>query len=121
MFVRRLEIMELADADIPWAIAMPKETVEAWVLGDEASINEVTDAATPPSRPEALWGAKQDPTSNHPKQVLTRLVGKRLSTEGFARAGSVALPSRLCVSCPESFIPFSKEVADFSGLPPCTP
>jgi len=49
------------------------EMLEAWLLADP----EVCDPTLLPSRsPDSLWGKKDDPRSNYPKQVLRRLVLK---------------------------------------------
>lgn len=112
---------DLAGSDVPWAIAMPKETVEAWILGDEGSMAAVAPDVQRPANPEGLWGAPHDSASNHPKQVLARLAGGTLSQDDYDQAGAHALPSRLCTSCPSSFRPFADEVAAITGRFPCTP
>lgn len=118
---RRRLTADLEGSDIPWAVAMPKATLEAWILGDSHSLATVAPGASAPRQPESLWGSPHDPGSNHPKQVLTRLAGRRLDQADYDQAGSAARPNRLCTTCPESFVPFTEEIATFSGRPPCTP
>jgi len=112
---------DLAGSDVAWAIAMPKATVEAWILGDEESLEAVAPGARRPTHPESLWGAPHDASSNHPKQTLVRMSGRPVSQEDYDKAGLRALPSRLCTSCPSSFQPFAHEVAAITGMLPCTP
>ncbi len=53
------------------AVGVAREMIEAWLLADP----ELCSPDQLPKRPpDALWGAKKDPASNHPKRVLERLV-----------------------------------------------
>lgn len=118
---RRALATDLANDDIPWAIAMPKATVEAWLLGDSGSRAAIGVPGLQRTSPESLWGNQHDPTSNHPKQVLRRLTAGELRQDHYDAGGAAAQPSRLCTTCPESFRPFAIEVAAVSDRPACTP
>jgi hypothetical protein len=53
--------------------ATPCRMTEAWALGDPAALASVArKGATPPSKPEKLWGDETNVNSNHPKCVLRR-------------------------------------------------
>lgn len=122
-FVRRqAELVQyLEGQDLPFAVAVAKETVESWVMGDPAAVGAIENAVEPPFNPEQLWGKPADPVSNHPKKVLGRLVGRNPNREDFAAAGGAARPSQLCQQCPQSFRPFADQISSFSGHLPCTP
>lgn len=53
------------------AVGVAREMIEAWLLADPALCSP---ALLPKRPPDALWGAKRDPSSNHPKRVLERIV-----------------------------------------------
>jgi hypothetical protein len=95
--------------------ATPCRMIEAWALGDTAAVAENAggDAARVdvPSRPETLWGAEQDPASDHPKCVLRRVLGREASAEVFEALAEAADAATLRRCCPESFAPFADEVA----------
>jgi len=55
------------------AVGIAREMIEAWLLADPALCSP---DQLPKRPPDALWGAKQDPSSNHPKRVLERIVLK---------------------------------------------
>ncbi|WP_395156253.1 hypothetical protein [Ilumatobacter sp.] len=119
---RRAELVQyLQGQGMPFAVAVAKETVEAWVMGDPAAVAAIEPDVAPPPKPEHLWGKPKEPDSDHPKQFLRRLVDRNPDREDFAAAGEAALPSQLCQRCPESFKPFADEISSFSGHLPCTP
>ncbi len=96
----------------PTALAVPVATTEAWALADPDVVRKhavVKDAALKKS-PELLWGAPHDPTSNHPKCLLQRLLGK---PAGAAVQAELAAAMDLQVArkrCPRSLEPFLAEV-----------
>lgn len=84
-------------------------TIEAWVLGDPAAVDEVRagrggDVGVP-AHPEDCWGAPHDPSSGHPKQVLHRVFGGTLHGEDYADVGARADPDIVATSCPQGFAP----------------
>jgi hypothetical protein len=56
------------------AIGVAREMIEAWLLADPALCPPEDLPRRPPDR---LWGEKRTADSNHPKQVLRRLVLER--------------------------------------------
>jgi hypothetical protein len=65
----------VTDEELPArsAVGVAREMLEAWLLADPALCSP---AHLPKRPPDALWGAKHDPASNHPKRVLERIVLK---------------------------------------------
>ena len=122
-FARRsAELVQyLQGQDLPFAVAVAKQTIEAWVMGDPSAVAAIETGVAPPTKPENLWGKPSEPDSNHPKQFIRRLVDRNPNREDFAAAGAAALPSQLCQQCPESFRPFADQISSFSGHLPCTP
>jgi hypothetical protein len=119
---RRAELVQYLDRqELPFAVAVAKETIEAWVMGDPSALGVIEKSASAPPKPEQLWGKPTDQHSNHPKQVLRRLAKRSPNRSDFAAAGAVAKPSQLCERCPDSFTPFAKEISKVSGRLPCTP
>ena len=104
-----------------YAIAMPRTTIEAWAMADDAALRSVDDGITAPSQPENLWGKPKDPGSNHPKNYLTRLLGERPDRQLLAGIAANSLPSAMCATCPDGFRPFSNEMSENTGHLPCTP
>ncbi|HNX02145.1 MAG TPA: hypothetical protein PLE33_00925 [Candidatus Cloacimonas sp.] len=67
--------------DIVIGIPMiPKAMIESWLVADENAFLKVFGKKPPkPYRhiePESLWGKKEDPNSNYPKNVLKRIVSQ---------------------------------------------
>ena len=93
----------------PFVGATPCRTVEAWALGDIATACRVAGvtAFTVPRAAEELWGKPNDPASNHPKCVLTRIFGGEVSTSHYARIASEVDLEILAAECPLSFTPFA--------------
>jgi hypothetical protein len=94
--------------------AIAHKAIEAWVLADEAAVEEAAGARltgrTPP-QPESLWGVPHDPMSNHPKQVLRRLFGGRLSRRDYSAVGAFINPVTLAQRCPIGFAPLLDQIA----------
>jgi hypothetical protein len=108
------------DGPVPFAIAMPKESIEAWALADSNAV-AAAGGAPPPNHPEELWGHSHQPDSSHPKSVLRRLFNGTLERDTYAQIAANARPSELCSRCPVSFRPFADEVSAVSGTLPCSP
>jgi hypothetical protein len=91
----------------------PCRMLEAWALGDPQAIGKVGGKTARlgevPVAPEACWGDEGDPDSNHPKCVLHRALGRRVSADDFAQIGHWAGIKSLRESCPGSFDPFARE------------
>ena len=96
----------------PAALAVPVATTEAWALADADVVRKravVKDAAVKKS-PELLWGAPHDPTSNHPKCLLQRLLGKPAGAAVQAELAAVMDLQVARKRCPRSLEPFLAEV-----------
>ncbi len=95
---------------IPTIIATPCRMIEAWALGDPDALAQVSGENIDRSvcrRPEELWGSKANPASGHPKRVLERLVGSRVSVADIAEAAALEALEK---ACPMSFWPFARAV-----------
>jgi hypothetical protein len=99
------------------AAAVPARMIEAWALADREALADLLDIdlATLDYRPpEELWGDEADPTSNHPKCVWRRTTEDQIT---HAEIGERAQPHVLERACPESFVPFARDVE--SALAQC--
>lgn len=114
-----------AAAALPVVVGLPKETLEAWLLGDAGAFERSglgSRPALPRKKTEELWGDRRDPESNHPKRVLERVVaGLTSSREGRALGKARRLlaryldPDALGEACPVSFAPFRDQVRERIG------
>jgi len=101
--------------DVRTVTGVPLRMLEAWALGDPAAITAAGgDASKVPPRPETLWGAKRNPSSNYPKHALARALGASPSdgtdADTFATLAAHADPDVIARSCPVSFGPFLADV-----------
>lgn len=68
---RRAELDRgFADCPLPHAHSVAKEMLESWLLADPEALSPVVVTLSKP--PENIWGAKRDPQSEYPKNVLRR-------------------------------------------------
>jgi len=105
----------VADADhVRRAQGTPCRMIEAWALGDANALPKSADkrerSEPVPAQPELLWGAEQDPSSNHPKCVLQRVLGREASAAIFEEIATEADMRVVSKTCPESFKPFAAEL-----------
>jgi hypothetical protein len=112
---------EVRDADrVVRVKATPCRMLEAWALGDPDAIARVAGRRAKrdevPKYPERLWGAQDDPSSNHPKCVLRRALGKEADARVFEDLALEGSEETLRASCPDSFAPFADEVAAAAKL-----
>jgi Domain of unknown function (DUF4276) len=95
------------------AIGVAVETVEAWLLADEAALNAALDpdppAVTTPS-PEQLDGPAR--TETHPKTCLRQLLdrSRREVSWPYDEIAERVRLDLLAARCPEGFAPFADEV-----------
>lgn len=102
----------------PVVVGIPKETLEAWLLGDAGAFERAFGKPPNlPRAPETLWGKPRDPEGSHPKQLVKRTlreIGVRDDPVHLAEARTrlaVAIdPAALAAACPASFAPFRSEV-----------
>lgn len=100
-------------------------TVEAWALGDRAAVAETCSFAEPVELPdgkgpEELWGAPRDPSSNHPKMVLKRILGRDGTQRDLSAIAERADLKAVRKSCPLSFEPFAAELEEAAAAPGST-
>ena len=102
-------------SDVVRVKATPCRMIEAWALGDADAVATVggrgANRAEVPARPEGIWGAEDDPKSLHPKCALRRALGREADAKALQDLASEAQPEVLKQTCPESFMPFAREVA----------
>lgn len=108
-------------ADSPLRIkATPCRMIEAWALGDKEAVMSIAEKGGKPTvipaSPEDAWGDEHDPESNHPKCLLERALGRRVSAEDFAELAERSSVARLRRSWPDSFAPFAREAEATSVL-----
>lgn len=111
------DLREAKDADpdlagIATIVAVPIRMIEAWVMGDRKALANANGGALkeepPDGSPEAYWGERKNPRSDHPKWVLERAVGH----VSFAAVAEHARVAAIEESCPDSFAPFAAAVRD---------
>ncbi|MEW6282955.1 MAG: DUF4276 family protein [Candidatus Eremiobacterota bacterium] len=95
------------------ALGCPKETLEAWVLGDGSSLRGILPSANVHPNPESLNG--KPGTARHPKTVFQGLLGATPARDVFERAGRAHDLDTLAMSC-QSFKAFLDDLnAEFGG------
>jgi hypothetical protein len=111
------------DAVLPNSIKrlaiVPKEMIESWLLADVTAINSLGDGtihADQSPNPETLWGNKDDPESNYPKNYLKRNLeelGVEFSNDTYARIAENTSIETLKRRCPISFGQFCTDMQSF--------
>lgn len=106
-----------AAGDFKCVPGIPCRTIEAWALGDRAAVAELCGSAKPVElpdgkAPEDLWGKPHNPSSNHPKMVLKRILGRDGTQQDLSAIAERADPKALRESCPLSFRPFAIELEE---------
>jgi hypothetical protein len=92
---------------------------ESWLLADIVAINSVGNGnihidLSPD--PETLWGDKDDPNSNYPKNYLRRILqqlGLEANRNTYAQIAEKADIEVLKRRCPESFGRFYTDMQSF--------
>ena len=88
---------------------IPKAMIESWLLADENAYLKVFGGKPSkpplPKEPESLWGKKEDPISNYPKNFLKRIVSQfNREPEGWRYALARNSNSKtLLLKCPISY------------------
>jgi hypothetical protein len=93
--------------------AIPCRMIEAWALGDSEAVKVVADGQLGCEwrSPEELWGREADSSSEHPKCVLDRALGRRHSAADLAAIASESRLDTLEFRCPDSFAPFLRALS----------
>jgi Domain of unknown function (DUF4276) len=104
-----------AAEDLQCVPGIPCRTIEAWALGDRAAVAELCGSTEPVElpdgkAPEDLWGKPRDPSSNHPKMILKRILGRDGTQQDLSTIAERADPKAVRESCPLSFEPFAAEL-----------
>ena len=112
---------------------IPMKMIESWLMGDPAAFScafSRTEAEethknrrqgwqeTCPNQPELDWGAHDDPSSNYPKNRLTRILdvyGKTCNRETFCEIAEHSNMDTLRRTCPISFADFYEQVRKISN------
>lgn len=99
---------------------IPKAMIENWLLADEGAHAKVFQKAPSkpplPSHPEEIWGKDNDPTSNHPKCFLRRVLKQyQKISEGYLYDLALhSKPETLKQKCPVSYSSFFNEMQKIS-------
>lgn len=66
---------DLLSGEIRCIPCVPMAASESWLLSDPAAWNREASYSGKnlPPRPEAIWGARDDPTGNHPHRIFLRI------------------------------------------------
>ena len=107
------------DGRPPAILAVPIATTESWALGDADCVRDlgVTDDPALNRDPETLWGKPHEPSSNHPKCLLERVLGRAASHRVQAQIAETMDIEAAANRCPRSLRPFLYELrAANSGL-----
>jgi len=90
---------------------IPLRMLESWLLSDANAFEQAfsTNRISLPKNPELIWGDKLDPSSNHPKNYLTRVLSTihlTPSREIFCEITNYINLNTINSACPISFPPF---------------
>jgi hypothetical protein len=98
---------------------VPKEMTESWLLADVTAINSLGDGSIHVDQspnPETLWGNKDDPESNYPKNYLKQNLEKlavEYNSESCTRIAENTNIEVLKRRCPVSFGQFYTDIQYF--------
>ncbi|SPF35236.1 conserved hypothetical protein [Candidatus Desulfosporosinus infrequens] len=96
---------------------IPLKMIESWLLADEiaftACFGKPPTRPSLPRQPELIWGDENDPTSDHPKNYLKRVLeqyGEQGTIEIFICIAKNMTTDILRRKCPISFEQFYQDV-----------
>lgn len=114
--VKRNMICGFSRGTISAAIAIiPMKMIECWLLGDSQTFTALWGRDFDPKyfrSPELIWGAKDDPSSDYPKNKLHRALAEcneEPNRETYCKIADASDISQLVESCPISFGDFYKQ------------
>ncbi|MCL2244194.1 MAG: DUF4276 family protein [Treponema sp.] len=110
------EFIPLKQNGIRCLAIVPKETIESWLLADEKAFPSKPSNPKLPLKPEELWGQRNDSYSNHPKNVLLRVLNQFNlidNSDTYAQIAESADIKALESRCPISFRKFIKDTQEF--------
>lgn len=109
----RKGLQSVPDATTRAIQATPCRMLECWALADANALAELAskegDPTSVPKTPEDSWGHDADPTSNHPKCALKRVLGRDAGSDDFATLAESSDLEVVRERCPDSFVPFHDE------------
>ena len=112
---------------------IPMKMIESWLMGDPNAFSHAfpnggkkgkhkkkhqEQQESCPNQPELDWGAHDDPSSNYPKNRLTRILdvyGKTCNRETFCEIAEHSNMDTLRQTCPISFADFYEQVRKISN------
>jgi hypothetical protein len=118
----KTEFKKLTDSGFNCLVIVPKEMIESWLLADVKALNSldnISEGLLPINqspRPEGLWGPKEDPDSNYPKNYLTRALnklGREADSATYEEIAQKCNIDTLKKRCPESFGQFYNDMQTF--------
>jgi hypothetical protein len=95
---------------------VPKETIESWLLADENAYLDIPKNPALPGKPEELWGDSHNPSSNHPKCYLFRVLEQfhlENDRDTYAQIAENSDIETLKRRCPDSFGQFHTDMQTF--------
>jgi hypothetical protein len=101
---------------------VPKEMIESWLLADPSAYSgisqnqELPQNPKLPSKPEDIFGDKNDPQSKYPKSYLERVLnqfGLNRNRETYADIAKGINPDVVREKCPISFGQFYEDMQSF--------
>lgn len=110
-------LSEARDQGMKCVPIVPTRMLESWLLADEGSFPSPPTNPTLPEKPEQIWGAKKDTSSNYPKHYLGRVLAQfhmKPNRVTFAELAGNASVKTLRQKCPESFERFYNDVQCFT-------
>jgi len=101
----------LLESDIRCIACVPMSASESWLLADHGAWATVAsyDGGGLPAHPERIWGARDDPTGNHPHRLFYRICEAAGLPDGRDTRVRIATATALDVArarCPMSMEPF---------------
>jgi len=88
---------------------VPKETIESWLLSDDSAYPSIPNNPKLPSKPEEIWGLKNNAGSNHPYNYFVRVLAQFElpdNRDTYAQIAEKSCIEILKRRCPESFDKF---------------
>lgn len=97
--------------------------IESWLLSDKEAYQKCfgrePDKVKLPSKPELIWGAKDNPSSDYPKNYIKRVLGQYKEEPNRANYADIAAETSIDVlkaKCPISFARFYEDFAEVCAL-----
>lgn len=106
-----------ANSDLQCIAMIPLHMIESWLLADVDALSSVMGVprhkVNAPGKPEELWGRENDPNSNFPKNVLSRVLRQEHvegSLEVYHAIAAAMSPDVLADKSPISFPPVLRQL-----------